>query len=226
MTMMCGACSNENAMKQCFMAYRRKERGKGACFTDIEKESCLENYPPGSPKLSILSFRGSFHGRTLATLSTTRSKYIHKMDMPAFRWPAASFPRYSYPLEDNICSNKQQDEQCLEEVQCLIDKFLNRDPVAGIIVEPMQSEGGDNEASPEFFHGLQKIATQCGIALIIDEIQTGCGSSGKMWYHEHFNLKCPPNFVTFAKKMQLGGYYYTEDMKLVNRNNNNNNNIF
>lgn len=70
--------------------------------------------------IMILSFRftttGAFHGRTLGTLSTTHSKYIHKMDIPAFDWPIASFPEYKYPLEENVRHNQQEDKRCLAEV--------------------------------------------------------------------------------------------------------------
>lgn len=85
--------------------------------------------------------------------------------------------------------------------------------MAGIIIEPIQSEGGDNEASPEFFQNLQKIAKKHGSALLMDEVQTGGGPTGKLWCHEHFNLDSPPDVVTFSKKMQLGGYYHGADMK-------------
>lgn len=86
-------------------------------------------------------------------------------------------------------------------------------PVAGVIVEPIQSEGGDNEASPEFFQCLQKIVKKNGAALLMDEVQTGGGPTGKMWCHEYFNLETPPDIVTFSKKMLLGGYFHNLDMK-------------
>lgn len=50
-------------------------------------------------------------------------------------------------------------------------------------------------------------------ALLIDEVQTGGGPTGKMWCHEHFNLDSPPDLVTFSKKMQLGGYYHVESLR-------------
>lgn len=132
------------------------------------------NQSPGSPNLSILSFKGAFHGRTLGTLSTTHSKYIHKIDIPSFDWPIADFPQYKYPLEENVRENAAEDQRCLAQVEELIAQFNKRKNfVAGIIVEPIQSEGGDNEASPEFFQQLEKIARRNGTALLIDEVQTG-----------------------------------------------------
>ncbi|XP_038120077.1 4-aminobutyrate aminotransferase, mitochondrial [Culex quinquefasciatus] len=212
-TMMCGSCSNENAFKNIFIWYQSQLRGK-APFSEKEIASSMVNQAPGAPKLSILSFHGAFHGRTLGCLSTTHSKYIHKIDIPSFDWPIASFPKYRYPLEENVRENAQEDARCLAEVEGLIEAYAKKGiPVAGIIVEPIQSEGGDNEASPEFFQNLQKIAKRHGSALLIDEVQTGGGPTGKLWCHEHFNLDSPPDVVTFSKKMQLGGYYHAAHMK-------------
>ncbi|XP_037035478.1 4-aminobutyrate aminotransferase, mitochondrial [Bradysia coprophila] len=211
-TMMCGSCSNENAFKNIFIWYRKNQRGENVQFTEEEISSCMINQSPGSPALSILSFKGAFHGRTLGTLSTTHSKYIHKIDIPSFDWPIADFPKYKYPLEDNVRENAAEDQRCLAQVEELIAQYNKRkNYVAGIIVEPIQSEGGDNEASPEFFQQLEKIARRNGTALLIDEVQTGGGPTGKMWCHEHFNIT--PDVVTFSKKMQLGGYYHTKDLK-------------
>lgn len=212
--MMCGSCSNENAFKNMFIAYRRKQRGENIDFSEADNESCMINQPPGSPQLSIMSFHGAFHGRTLGALSATHSKPIHKLDVPAFDWPIAPFPEYKYPLNENIKENKKEDERCLAVVEDLISQFKKKgNDVAGIIIEPIQSEGGDNEASPEFFQHLQRIARKNGVALLIDEVQTGGGPTGKIWCHEHFNLEGPPDIVTFSKKMQLGGYFHSMDMK-------------
>ncbi|XP_070161849.1 4-aminobutyrate aminotransferase, mitochondrial-like isoform X2 [Polyergus mexicanus] len=213
-TMMCGSCSNENAFKSIFIWYAEKQR-QGRPFMKDEIESCMINQIPGSPRYSIMSFKGGFHGRTLGCLSTTHSKYIHKIDVPAFDWPIASFPEYKYPLEENVRENQREDKRCLAEVEELFEKYKNEKkvPVAGVIIEPIQAEGGDNHASPEFFRELQRITRQHGAALLIDEVQTGCGPTGKMWCHEHFNLNTPPDVMTFSKKMQLGGYYHSEDFK-------------
>lgn len=206
-TMMCGSCSNENAFKSIFIWYQTRERG-GREFTREEMESCMNNQKPGSPDLAILSFKDGFHGRTLGSLSTTHTKYIHKIDIPSFKWPEAEFPRYKYPLEENERENKAEDEKCLAQVADLFEQQKKKgQPVAGVIVEPIQSEGGDNHASPEFFQQLQKITKQNGAALLIDEVQTGGGPTGKYWCHEHFKLETPPEIVTFSKKMQLGGFY-------------------
>ncbi|XP_076750548.1 4-aminobutyrate aminotransferase [Xylocopa sonorina] len=213
-TMMCGSCSNENAFKTIFIWYAEKQR-EGAPFTKEEMETCMLNQVPGTPRFSILSFKGAFHGRTLGSLSTTHSKYIHKIDIPAFDWPIASFPVYKYPLNENVRENQEEDKRCLAEVEELFEKYKTEKkvPVAGVICEPIQAEGGDNHASPAFFQELQRITKKNGAALLIDEVQTGGGPTGKMWCHEHFQLELPPDLVTFSKKMQLGGYYHTEALR-------------
>lgn len=179
-TMMCGSCSNENAFKTIFIWYAEKQR-KGNSFTKEEIETCMMNQLPGTPQFSILSFKGAFHGRTLGSLSTTHSKYIHKIDIPAFDWPTASFPAYKYPLDENIRENQQEDKRCLAHVEELFEKYKTEKkiPVAGVIVEPIQAEGGDNHASPEFFQELQRITKKHGAALLIDEVQTGGGPDRK-----------------------------------------------
>uniref|UniRef100_A0A3B3U9F7 4-aminobutyrate aminotransferase n=1 Tax=Poecilia latipinna TaxID=48699 RepID=A0A3B3U9F7_9TELE len=157
-TMACGSCSNENAFKSIFIWYRNKERGHNTP-SEEELTSCMTNQAPGCPDLSILSFMGGFHGRTLGCLATTHSKVIHKLDVPSFDWPVAPFPRLKYPLEEFSRENAQEEARCLEEVEDLIVKWRQKGkPVAGIIIEPIQAEGGDNHASPDFFRNLRNIS--------------------------------------------------------------------
>lgn len=212
-TMGCGACSIEHALKAAFMAFRRKERG-GKPPSKEELESSLWNKPPGNPSISVLSFKNAFHGRTMGALALTHTKWSHKLDFPSPDWPIASFPRLKYPLESFKEENKIEESRCLAEVEELLEVYQKRDnPVACIAVEPIQCEGGDNFASPEFFQGLQDICRKNTIALLIDEVQTGAGTTGKFWVHEYFNLRDPPDLVTFAKKMLTGGFYYRDHLR-------------
>lgn len=111
----------------------------------------------------FLFFLGGFHGRTIGVLSTTHSKAIHKLDIPALDWPIASFPRYKYPLEEHVQENQAEDRRCLAEVEELFERYNKAGkPVAGVIVEPIQAEGGDNHGSAEFFRGLQRITKKVG----------------------------------------------------------------
>lgn len=169
-TMACGSCSVENAMKVSFFWHQKRVR-EGRDITSEEMETALMNKSPGAPSLSILSFKNGFHGRTLGALSCTHSKYIHKLDVPSFDWPIARFPIYKYPLEEHEAENKKIDDECLAEVEELIESFKNKNkPVAGLIVEPIQGEGGDNRGSNYFFHELQKIAKKNHVIFICDEV--------------------------------------------------------
>jgi len=205
-TAQAGSEANELAFKAAFMWRRQQERGRDTEFTLEEINSSMNNQAPGAPNLSILSFKTAFHGRLFGSLSTTRSKPIHKLDIPAFDWPQASFPALKYPLADHAEENAREEARCLAEVEELITTFHS--PPAAVIVEPIQSEGGDNHASPAFFRGLRDLTKKHGVLLIVDEVQTGVGATGKFWAHEHWNLKDPPDMVTFSKKAQTAGYYY------------------
>lgn len=212
--MMCGTCSNENAIKLMFMAYMQKQRGDRIDFTQEEIDSTMKNQAPGAPQLSILAFKGGFHGRTVGLLSCSNSRPIHGVDIPVLPWPKADFPRYKYPLEENVRENAAEDQRCLATVEEQIERQNKLGvPVAGMIIEPIQAEGGDYHASKEFFQGLDKIAHKTGISLLIDEVQTGGGSTGKMWCHEHFDLQHGPDAVTFSKKMLSGGIYHKSTLR-------------
>ncbi|KAA8499327.1 4-aminobutyrate aminotransferase [Porphyridium purpureum] len=200
----CGASANENAFKAAFIRYRNMQRGSSE-FSAEELSSCMKNEAPGSPDLAVLSFEKGFHGRTLGTLSATRSKAVHKVDFPAFKWPVAPFPQFKYPLEAHAAENEFEEARCLAAVEQIIDS--NGMPVVAVIVEPILAEGGDLHASKNFFRGLRELTERKGVAMIVDEVQTGCGATGAFWAHEHWDLPSPPDFVTFAKKMQASGFY-------------------
>ncbi|XP_033117776.1 4-aminobutyrate aminotransferase, mitochondrial-like isoform X2 [Anneissia japonica] len=207
-TMMCGSCANENAMKQVFLWYKNNKRG-GAPVTKEEMDSCMVNEAPGSPQFTFMSFNGSFHGRTIGCLSLTHSKMIHKLDMPAMDWPVAPFPSLKYPLDMHLAENRAEEDRCLAEVQRLIDEYAakGRD-VAGLIVEPIQAEGGDNHATPYFFQGLRNITTQNGMGMVVDEVQTGGGCTGTIFASDQWGLDNPPDLLTFSKKLTVAGYFY------------------
>jgi len=202
-TSMCGSCANEMAFKAAFMFDAKKRRG-GASFSAEDLDSCMANAPPGSPEVSILSFKGAFHGRLFGCLSTTRSKAIHKVDIPAYPWPAAPFPLLKYPLDKFAAENAKEEASCLEATLNLIKTWPRR--VVAMIVEPIQAEGGDNHASPDFFRQLRQIALENDVLFIADEVQTAF-ATGRMWAHEQWQLSVPPDMVTFSKKMQIAGFY-------------------
>jgi len=218
-TMLCGSSANENVFKAAFFRMRAKQReaaGKASTdFTDEELTSCMDNMAPGcANELSILSFSGGFHGRTMGALTCTHSKTVHKIDVPAFDWPVAPFPKLRYPLTDHAAEHAKEEANCLQQVRRILQERSEQGrPVAGAIVEPVLSEGGDLHASASFFQGLQRACQDFGAAFIVDEVQTGICSSGRMWAHEAWGLEESPDFVCFSKKALLGGYYYKDEFQ-------------
>eukprot|EP00069_Balaena_mysticetus_P020635 bmy_02822T0 len=100
------------------------------------------------------------------------------------------------------------------QVEDLIVKYRKKKKtVAGIIVEPIQSEGGDNHASDDFFRKLRDISRKHGCAFLVDEVQTGGGCTGKFWAHEHWGLDDPADVMTFSKKMMTGGFFHKEELR-------------
>jgi 4-aminobutyrate aminotransferase/(S)-3-amino-2-methylpropionate transaminase len=195
-TAMCGTCSVETALKLAIDYMLRTKYNKyatpGTC--DIADN-----------KMAVISFAKGFHGRLLGALSATRSKAIHKVDIPSYDWPKATSPSYKYPLEDNKEYNKVQDDVCLAEVEQFIDTW--KQPIAAVILEPIQSEGGDNYFSNYFGRKLRELTLKKGVLMIVDEVQTGYGATGAMWAFEHWGLCTPPDFVTVSKKLVVGAVY-------------------
>ncbi|XP_046900193.1 4-aminobutyrate aminotransferase, mitochondrial-like isoform X2 [Hypomesus transpacificus] len=212
-TMACGSCSNENAYKAIFIWYRNKQRGHNIPSQEEERTSVI-NQEPGCPDLTLLSFMGGFHGRTLGCLATTHTKAIQKVDVPTFDWPIAPYPQLRYPLEEHHGENSQEEARCLEQAEDLIVKWARKGrPVAGVVIEPIQAEGGDNHASFDFYRKLRGIAKKHGCAFLVDEVQTGGGSTGKFWAHEHWGLDDPADIVSFSKKMLTGGYFLKDEFQ-------------
>ncbi|SCU89310.1 LAFA_0E17216g1_1 [Lachancea sp. 'fantastica'] len=210
-----GADANELAFKAAFMYYRAKERGYDKEFSTEENQSVMKNAQPGSPHLAVLSFKKAFHGRLFASGSVTCSKPIHKLDFPAFEWPHAEYPHYEYPLDKNEASNRAEDDRCLKIVEDLIKSWSI--PVAALIIEPIQSEGGDNHASKYFLQSLRDLTSKLGVVYIIDEVQTGVGATGKAWCHEWADIQPPVDLVTFSKKFQSAGYFFHDPLFVPNK---------
>ncbi len=84
--------------------------------------------------------------------------------------------------------------------------------VAAVLVEPIQGEGGVRMASARFMRKLRLLTRIYDVPLIFDEVQTGWGMTGRMWAHELFDLPCPPDVVTWAKKAQNGVLFVSEEL--------------
>ena len=110
-------------------------------------------------------------------------------------------PKITFPLEDNLSAIEAAEEQSIQELLAAIE--ANPHSLAGLILETVQGEGGDNHFRPEYFKRLREITEANDILLILDEVQTGCGLTGKFWAYEHFGIV--PDIISFGKKMQVCG---------------------
>ena len=211
---MCGSCSVEIALKVAFMNHAYLARN-GEPPSEFDLKSCMSAKSPGTSKGSILSFTGGLHGRTPGCLSMTTSKANMKVDMPAFDWPKAPFPELKYPLEEHVKENMLEEEKCLEITEEIYKKSFNSEhPIVGTIIEPIQAEGGDKHASDEYFKNLSKLARKYNSIFIIDEVQTGFGTTGKWWGSDYWNDGqedgASGDVLCYAKKAQACGFYYNE----------------
>lgn len=121
--------------------------------------------------LSVALIPNLFTSKHIHSCEQTQLLTISRLDVPAFDWPIATYPKYKYPLEENLEDNQEVDRKCLAEIHTLIDEYGKKGiPVAGLIIEPIQGEGGDNHGSEHFFRGLRKLTKDSGVAFIVDEV--------------------------------------------------------
>ena len=152
----------------------------------------------------VLHFEKAFHGRTGYTLSLTNTHPDKTKWFAKFDWPRVSIPTVKFPLEDgNLAIAIETEELSIAQVK---QAFLeHKDDICAIIIEPIQSEGGDNHLREEFLIQLRAIADENDAFLIYDEVQTGVGLTGKFWCHQHYSEKARPDILAFGKKMQVCG---------------------
>ena len=151
----------------------------------------------------MIAFYGCFHGRTMGSLSLTASKATQRKNFGVLLGGVEHIP-YPYAYR---CALGHGPETCGEEIlEQLENQIFKRlfDPseVAGIIIEPVQGEGGYVPAPKFFLQELQRICRQHGIMLICDEVQSGVGRTGKMWAHEYAGIE--PDILCSAKGIASG----------------------
>ncbi len=143
----------------------------------------------------LISFEGSFHGRTLLATALTGKAQPYKTGfdpLPGYVFHAP------YPDEYKGIST----EYALSRIQEIFSNTIRPEDVAGVIIEPVQGEGGFVQAPKEFLQGLRKICTEHGIMFIADEVQTGFARTGKMFAIEHSGVE--PDFLVCAKSIAGG----------------------
>lgn len=134
----------------------------------------------GSPeRFRIITMEGSFHGRTMATLSATGQAKIHK----GFE-----------PLVDGF------DTVPFNDLEAVRDAITGE--TSAVMLEPIQGEGGVRCAAPGYLEGLRRLCDQEGLLLVFDEVQTGMGRTGKLFAYEHFAMT--PDIMTLAKALANG----------------------
>ncbi len=151
----------------------------------------------------FIAFYGGFHGRTLGALSLTASKAVQRK---GFGTLLAGVLHVPYPYAYR-CKFGHTAESCgSETIEMLEGELFKRmvDPeeVAGIVIEPIQGEGGYVPAPRLFLQELQRIARKHGILLIVDEVQSGMGRTGKWWASEHAEIE--PDILCIAKGIASG----------------------
>jgi L-lysine 6-transaminase len=166
-----------------------------------------KNFARGYTKekgFKVIHFEHAFHGRSGYTLSLTNTQPNKTKWFAKFDWPRVSFPYIKFPYSDaNHEDLLRREELSIAQIKQAFED--NKDDICAIIVEPVQSEGGDNHARKEFMEKLRILADENEAMLIYDEIQTGVGLTGKFWCHEHFGEKARPDIIAFGKKMQVCG---------------------
>lgn len=152
-----------------------------AALKFAKKHGILKN----PSKQGIIAFKNSFHGRTMGALSVTSN--------PKYREPFGSLIPGVEFLNVNDELNKLE-----QQISALKDK------VAGLIVEPIQGEGGVFPIPVDTLVGLRKICNDNDVVVIYDEIQCGLGRSGKLWAHAYLPKEAHPDIFTSAKALGNG----------------------
>jgi 4-aminobutyrate aminotransferase len=151
----------------------------------------------------IIAFLGSFHGRTMGSLSLTASKLTQRRGFAPFvpgvyHAPYANCYRCPIGRSPDTC-----EAECLRFIEDqLLVHLVSPDEVAAVMVEPIQGEGGYVVPPDTFHQRLRELTSQHGILLIVDEVQSGMGRTGKMFAIEHTGVQ--PDVVTMAKGIASG----------------------
>ena len=152
----------------------------------------------------VLHFEHAFHGRSGYTLSLTNTLPVKTRWFAKFDWPRVEHPTIKFPLTDESFEDLlYREARVIKQIHQAFEE--NKDDICAIIIEPIESEGGDNHVRKEFMIQLRQLADEHEALLIYDEIQTGVGLTGKFWCHEHFGAEARPDIIAFGKKMQVCG---------------------
>ena len=169
-------------------------------------ETALKLAMHATGRQKFIAFFNSFHGRTLGSLSLTSSKVAQRrgfkrsvLDVTHVPYPNA----FRHPFTGEQSDAATVSRVCLDWIEDRLFKTTTPpEEVAAIVVEAVQGEGGYVPAPQEFLDGLRRICDTHGILLIVDEVQSGMGRTGKMFASDHYGLK--PDIITLAKGLASG----------------------
>jgi len=164
----------------------------------VEGSVKLARMATGRP--NVIVFQGSFHGRTVGTMSLTTSKTIYRAGYQPLM-PGVGVAPYPSPYRYGWEPARARD-WCLEELRFLLLTQTAPMETAAILIEPVLGEGGYVVPPQGFLKGLREICSEHGILLIIDEIQSGFGRTGRWFAHEYFDVI--PDIIVVAKGLASG----------------------
>jgi 4-aminobutyrate aminotransferase/(S)-3-amino-2-methylpropionate transaminase len=144
---------------------------------------------------AVIGFEGGFHGRTLLSLSLTSKTHPYKAGLGPF---APEVYRVPFPNEYRGPSAAD----ALDALERALVTQIAAETVAAVVVEPVQGEGGFVVAPSEFLEGVRRLCDDHGIVLVVDEVQTGFGRTGKLFATEHYGIE--PDLITIAKSIAMG----------------------
>jgi 4-aminobutyrate aminotransferase len=151
----------------------------------------------------FIAFHGCFHGRTFGSLSLTASKAVQRKNFGAllagvFHAPYPDSYRGAYGVRPEHAAS-----DALAHIEKeLFKRLVDPEEVAAIFIEPIQGEGGYVPAPAEFLQGLEKLCRRYGILLVVDEVQSGMGRTGKWWASDHAGIE--PDMICTAKGIASG----------------------
>ena len=164
----------------------------------VEAALKLARQATGRP--NIIVFQGSFHGRTVGTMSLTTSNTIYRVGYQplmagVFVAPYPYAYRYGWTPE-------QSTEFCLQELRHLLAMQTAPRETCAVLVEPVLGEGGYVPPPADFLEGVQQICTEHDLLFIVDEVQSGFGRTGRWFGHEHYGVQ--PDVMIMAKGLASG----------------------
>ncbi|HUG03298.1 MAG TPA: acetyl ornithine aminotransferase family protein [Steroidobacteraceae bacterium] len=176
----------------------------GMCFfcqsgtESVEGALKLARYVTGRQR--IIAFLGSFHGRTMGSLSLTSSKYTQQAGF-APTMPGVTHVPYPNTYRP-LFAGADQGRAVLDYIRMLFERNVPPQEVAAIVIEPLQGEGGYLVPPDGFLAGLRQLCDEHGILLVFDEVQSGIGRTGRLFASQHSGVL--PDIMTLAKGLGSG----------------------